>query len=58
MLLTHQTFVAFTKFQKYFCVQLQKFIQISQTLLRFNLNRNFGDPNTQLSTQSGLKLET
>ena len=54
MLLTHQTIVRFTKSQKYFCVQWQKFIQGSLTLFSFDL----GGPNTQLSIQSGLKLET
>ena len=61
MLLIHQTFMKFTKFQKYFCVcvQWQKHIEISQTLLRFDLNFLFlGGPNTQQITQSGLKLET
>ena len=37
MLLSHQTFMKFTKFKKYFCVQWQKYIQIRQTLLRFDL---------------------
>ena len=54
MLLTHQTIATFTKSQKYFCVQWQKFIQKSLTLFSFDLV----GPNTQLSTQSGLKLET
>ena len=63
MLLTHQTFVTFTKSQKYFCVHWQRFIQRSQTLLSFDLNILFffggGEGrNNQLSTQSGLKLET
>ena len=57
MLLTHQAFVTFTKSKKYFCVQWQKFIQRSQTLLRFDLNILFWGLNIQLSTQSGLKLE-
>ena len=40
-------------------MQWQKFIQKSQTLLRFNLNiLFFGGTNTELSAQSGLKLET
>ena len=36
MLLTHQTFETFTKSQKFFCVQWQKFIQESLTLLSFD----------------------
>ena len=58
MLLIHQTFVTFTKSQKYFCMQWRKFIQKSQSLLRFILNILFWGPHTQLSAQSGLKLET
>ena len=38
MLLTHQTFVTFTKSKNCICVQRQKFIQRSQTPLSFDLN--------------------